>query len=165
MYSLLFIGALIAANLSIATFGSWVSPINAFLLIGLDLSIRDKLHDQWSGSPYKIGLLILVSGLISYLLNSSTGIIAIASVIAFCMSMIVDSFVYQLMKNKKWLVRSNLSNVAGAATDSLIFPTIAFGSLMWEIVLLQFASKVAGGFIWCHLINRSQKNAASESIR
>lgn len=165
MYSLLFVIALVTANISIAIFGPWVSPINAFLLIGLDLSIRDKLHDQWNGNPYKIGLLILIAGLVSYLLNSSTGIIAIASVIAFCMSMIVDSLVYQSMKNKKWLVRSNSSNIAGAATDSLIFPTIAFGGLMWEIVLLQFVSKVAGGFIWCHLINRSQKNVVSESIR
>ncbi len=165
MYSLLFIGALIAANLSVAMFGPWVSPINAFLLIGLDLSIRDKLHDKWNGNPYRIGLLIIIAGIVSYLLNPSSGIIAIASVSAFCFSMAIDSFVYQSLKNRKWVVRSNLSNIAGAATDSLIFPTIAFGGLIWEIVLLQFLSKVAGGFIWCHLINRSQKNAVSESIR
>lgn len=33
-----------AMNLSIATWGPWVSPINAFVLIGLDLALRDWLH-------------------------------------------------------------------------------------------------------------------------
>ena len=36
--------AMILANLSVATFGPWVSLINAFLLIGLDLALRDWLH-------------------------------------------------------------------------------------------------------------------------
>jgi uncharacterized PurR-regulated membrane protein YhhQ (DUF165 family) len=50
--------------------------------------------------------------------------------------------------------RSNISNVAGAAVDSLVFPTIAFGVLMPHIVAMQFFAKIAGGFIWSLLINR-----------
>lgn len=165
MYPLIFICALVAANLSVAMFGPWVSPINAFLLIGLDLSLRDKLHDQWNGDPVKIGSLIGVAGLLSYLINPASGMIAIASVCAFCASMVVDSVVYQKMKSHPWFVRANTSNMAGAATDSLIFPTIAFGSLLWHIVLLQFVAKVFGGFVWCFIFNRSQKNVVSESIR
>ena len=43
---------------------------------------------------------------------------------------------------------ANGSNVAGAAVDSLIFPTLAFGALMPHIVAMQFAAKVAGGALW-----------------
>jgi hypothetical protein len=46
------------------------------------------------------------------------------------------------------------SNVAGAAVDSLIFPTLAFGALMPAIVLAQFAAKVAGGAVWAYLMSR-----------
>ena len=154
MYSLIFVGALVVANLTVAMFGPWVSPINAFLLIGLDLSIRDKLHDQWNGNPYKIGALIVVAGLVSYIFNTASAMIAIASVAAFCLSMIADSFIYQRLKNKEWFIKSNSSNIAGAAVDSLVFPTIAFGGLMWGIVLLQFGSKLVGGFIWSYLLRK-----------
>jgi hypothetical protein len=36
--------------------------------------------------------------------------------------------------------------VAGAAVDSLLFPTLAFGVLMPGIVLAQFVAKIAGGW-------------------
>jgi uncharacterized PurR-regulated membrane protein YhhQ (DUF165 family) len=86
------------------------------------------------------------------LLNPASGQIAIASVVAFTLSMVVDSFVYQKLKDKPWEKRVTGSNLAGAAVDSLAFPTIAFGGLMPEIVAMQFASKVVGGFIWTKLI-------------
>ena len=53
-----------------------------------------------------------------------------------------------------WLIRANGSNVAGAAVDSIIFPTIAFGALMPHIVAVQFIAKVAGGAIWAWLLSR-----------
>lgn len=156
MYSILFVLALICANLTVAIFGPWVSPINAFLLIGLDLSIRDKLHDKWNGNPIKIGGLILVAGVLSYLLNPASGIVAIASVCAFCASMAIDSFVYQKLKSKPWHVKSNGSNISGAFADSLIFPTIAFGELIPHIVVLQFFAKVIGGFVWTLILQRTE---------
>ena len=36
--------AMTAANISVSTFGPWISPINSFLFIGLDLTLRDWLH-------------------------------------------------------------------------------------------------------------------------
>jgi uncharacterized PurR-regulated membrane protein YhhQ (DUF165 family) len=66
--------------------------------------------------------------------------------------MIVDTIVYQYLINKSWVVKSNGSNIAGAAIDSILFPTIAFGGLMPEIVLMQFMAKVFGGAIWVYLI-------------
>ena len=152
IYPIIYIVALVAANLLVAMIGPWFSVVNSFVLIGLDLTLRDKLHDKWDGNPLKIGGLIAVSGAVSYLLNPASGQIAIASVIAFTLSMIADSFVYQKLKDQSWEKRTTGSNLAGAAVDSLVFPTIAFGGLMLEIVAMQFASKVLGGFIWAKAI-------------
>jgi drug/metabolite transporter (DMT)-like permease len=55
-----------------------------------------------------------------------------------------------------WFIKSNGSNVSGALVDSLVFPTIAFGGLMIEIVAMQFLAKVIGGFIWTVLIKKFQ---------
>ena len=127
-----------------------------FFLIGLDLSIRDKLHEYWENDRLvlKMAILIVVSSLISYLLNPATGVIAIASLFAFILSMTVDALIYQALKNKTWAIKSNISNIGGSAVDSIVFPTIAFGGLMIEIVLMQFLAKVFGGFIWTYLLRK-----------
>lgn len=152
---LIYLFALVFANLSVAYFGPWVSPINAFFLIGLDLSLRDKLHERWKEHLWsKMFALIVGAGVISFVLNPASINIAIASVIAFIASGLVDAFVYQKLIAKKWIIKSNASNTAGAAVDSLIFPTIAFGSLMPAIVLLQFFSKVAGGALWSWILRK-----------
>lgn len=155
IYSIIFISALVIANLLVAWLGPWFSVFNSFLLIGLDLSIRDKLHDTWKTHlPIKMGGLILIASGISYLLNPATGMIAIASFVAFALSMVADTLAYHFLRQKQWFIRSNGSNLVGAGVDSLVFPTIAFGGLMPEIVALQFISKVGGGFIWSLLIGK-----------
>jgi len=156
IYAFIFVASLVAANLLIAAFGVWFSPIGAFLLIGLDLSLRDKLHDLWEGDklPIKMGGLIATASIVSYAINPATGMIAFASLAAFSLSMVSDAFVYQYLKAKSWLVRVNGSNIAGSAVDSVVFPTIAFGSLMPEIVALQFVAKIGGGFIWSKILEK-----------
>lgn len=148
---LIYAAAMTLANLSIATWGPWVSPINAFVLIGLDLALRDWLHTRLR--MWQMGTLISVSGLITYALNPAASHIAVASAVAFTAAAVVDWSVFVRLPGT-WLRRANGSNVAGAVVDSLIFPTLAFGVLMPHIVALQFAAKVLGGAIWAWLINR-----------
>jgi queuosine precursor transporter len=153
IYSIIFITALVAANLLVALIGPWFSVVNSFLLIGLDLSIRDKLHETWKTHlPLKMGCLILVASAVSYLLNPATGMIAIASFTAFALAMLADTVAYHFLRRKTWLIKSNGSNVAGAAVDSVVFPTIAFGGIYPEIVALQFIAKTFGGFVWSFLL-------------
>jgi hypothetical protein len=158
IYAGIYIAALVAANLLVAWLGVWFSLVNAFVLIGLDLSLRDKLHDLWEGEklPIKMGGLIATASVVSYAINPATGMIAFASLAAFSLSMVADSVVYQYLKYKDKVIRINGSNIAGAAVDSVVFPTIAFGGLMLEIVALQFLAKVFGGFIWGKILNRSE---------
>lgn len=146
----LYLAAIILANLSVAHFGPSAVYVNAFLFIGLDLTARDKLHDRWNGKGliWKMGLLIGAGGALSWLLNRDAGPIALASTVAFATAAIVDAGIYHLLRSRRFIVRANASNVPAAATDSLVFPTLAFGGFDPIITLGQFVAKVAGGFVW-----------------
>ena len=79
--------------------------------------------------------------------------IAIASSAAFTAAALADWATFTKLRGS-WLYRANGSNVVGAAVDSLIFPTIAFGALMPGIVVAQFLAKVAGGALWAFVFSR-----------
>jgi hypothetical protein len=150
LYVILFLTAIVLANLSVAAFGPGVAILNAFLFIGLDLTARDQLHEAWRGKRLlpKMALLIASGSILSWLLNRNAGQIALASFVAFAAAATVDALVYHLMgRYPRWL-RINGSNIPRALVDTLIFPTLAFGSFLWPIVLGQFAAKTLGGFIW-----------------
>ena len=143
--------AMTAANLLVATFGPSISPINAFLFIGLDLTLRDWLHVRLK--TWHMGCLILGTGLITYSLNPATEMIAIASAVSFLIAALVDWAIF-VKTTGSWFKRSNISNIGGAAVDSVLFPTIAFGVLMPEIIALQFIAKILGGAIWSFGISK-----------
>lgn len=142
--------AMTAANLLISTFGPAISPINAFLFIGLDLTLRDWLHVRLK--TWQMGCLIVSTGILTYMLNPAAGMIAIASSVSFLAAALLDWAVFAKTKGS-WLKRANTSNAAGAAIDSVLFPTIAFGVLMPQIIALQFAAKVLGGAAWSALLS------------
>ena len=153
---LIYAAAMTVANLSVAHFGPWISPINAFVLIGLDLALRDWL--QVHMKAWQMGVLIACTGVMTYVLNPTAGTIAVASAVAFSAAALVDWATFTRLKGS-WLFRANGSNVTGAAVDSLIFPTLAFGVLMPQIVLAQFVAKVAGGSIWSWLLSMKMAKA------
>lgn len=143
--------AMTVANLLVATFGPAISPINAFFFIGLDLTLRDWLHVRLK--TWQMGSLIVGTGALTYLLNPAAGMIAVASATSFLIAALVDWAVF-VKTTGSWVKRANLSNTAGAAVDSILFPTIAFGGLMPEIVALQFIAKVSGGAIWSYILKK-----------
>ena len=112
-----------------------------------------------SRPQWQMGALIAATGALTFALNPAAGHIAVASAVAFTAAALVDWSVFVRLPGS-WLQRANGSNVAGAAVDSLIFPTLAFGVLMPHIVTLQFIAKVAGGAIWAWLLNRKIQSVA-----
>ena len=151
--------AMTLANLLVATFGPSISPINAFFLIGLDLTLRDWLHVRLK--TWQMGCLIVGTGGLTYLLNPAAGMIAVASAVAFLVAALVDWTVF-VKATGSWIKRANVSNTAGAAVDSLLFPTIAFGVLMPEIIALQFIAKVSGGAVWSFLLLKFQNEQQTQ---
>ena len=159
MIVILYLAAIVAANLLVVAFGPAVTVVNAFLFIGFDLAARDKLHDRWSGDKLllKMGGLIMAGSLISYAINANAGRIGVASLIAFALAASVDAGAYHLLRRESYLTRSNGSNIPAALVDSLVFPTIAFGAWLPVVVAGQFAAKVVGGFFWSLIINKAKQ--------
>ena len=62
--------------------------------------------------------------------------------------LVVDAVVYHWLGGYPRWLRVNGSNVPSAAVDSIVFPSLAFGTFLPWIILGQFAAKVCGGFAW-----------------
>lgn len=150
MMSVIYVLAICAANFSVHVFGPLVTPVNAFLFIGLDFVIRDKLHERIG--IMRMFCLIAIAGVISFAVNPATDMIALASVAAFALAATADATVYQALIKKPWMVKSNGSNIAASAVDSVVFPLIAFGAFLPWVVAGQFIAKVFGGAIWSWLL-------------
>lgn len=156
MKILIYLGAIVAANLTINHFGPSATVYVAFILIGLDMTMRDSLHAKWQGKDLwsKMLLLILTGSLISALFGS--GRIAVASFAAFLSAGVMDAIVYQMLGKKSHMVKANGSNVVSALIDSGVFVTVAFG-FMPQIILLQWLAKVLGGYVWSLVTNRKEQ--------
>jgi hypothetical protein len=163
-YSLivLYLLAIVAANVSVSIWGPSVSVVNAFLFIGFNLIARDKLHDAWGVNVKRnMALLIAVGCGVSAL--GGAGRIALASAVAFGLSESVDAIGYHLLAGRRKLVQQNGSNIPAALVDSLAFPVLAFGlPVLWTIVLGQFVAKMGGGFVWSLLLGKSQPETVGE---
>jgi queuosine precursor transporter len=147
--------AIVLANLTAAWWGPQWTIINAFLFIGLDLSARDGLHELWGRGwhlAWRLGALIGTGSLISWLLNRNSGRIALASTVAFAAAALVDTMVFKWAHRLDRQDRANASNIAAALVDSVLFPTLAFGSFLLDVTVGQFGAKVAGGAIWVWII-------------
>lgn len=147
----LYAAVLVVANMIIGVFGPMATGIVAFFLIGFDLTLRDWL--QLRLRTWQMFALIAGSGLITYILDRASGEIALASAASFALAGMADWFTFSRLRGS-WMRRANMSNVVGSAVDSLVFPTLAFGSLMPVVVLMQFAAKLAGGALWSMVFNK-----------
>lgn len=156
MLVVLYLAAIVAANLSVAYFGPWSTIVNAFLFIGLDITTRDMLHEKWEHKHlwWKMAALITGGSALSWILNRDADSIALASFIAFAASGLVDTLVYYFMRTFPKMQKVMGSNLVSAAVDSIVFPWVAFGGFMPLIAGGQFLAKVAGGLLWALLLNR-----------
>ena len=154
IYVVIYLIAIVSANLIVNYFGPSAAIYCEFLFIGLDLSLRDHIHDKWQGDFSKLWGLISAGSLITIAINIEAIEIAIASAVAFSAAFAADSLLYQLLRKHNYLFKCNISNVAGSAADSFIFPIMAFGyfpGIHW-IILGQFAAKILGGLIFSFII-------------
>lgn len=149
--------AMTLANLSLAMFGPVVVPVNAFVLIGLDLALRDWLHCRLTAR--QMLALIAVSGALTYVLNPSAAHVALASASAFAGAAVVDWAVFARTRGS-WPFRANASNVAGAAVDSILFALLAGIPLSFAPGM--FAAKVAGGAAWTWALARVEARRAGK---
>jgi len=146
--------AITTANALAARYGPAITIPNAFLLIGLDLTLRDYLHEAWQGRQLalRMGALIVAGGLLAYLAVPAAGPIAVASAVAWTLASATDALVYQLLRRSGRERAVMISNGTSAAVDSIVFPTLAFGAVLPLVSIAQWLAKVLGGAAWLWVI-------------
>jgi len=155
---LTFLIAIVLANLSILYIGPQMAIWNSFVLIALDLTLRDKLHERWHGNNLKrnIFLLVSVGAVITFAFNVQALWVCIGSVAAFSFALFADSWVYERLFHKPKIEKINVSNMASALVDSSVFVFIALYFLPIEeqlkIIAMMSVAKVVGGFLWSLVI-------------
>lgn len=105
------------------TVGGLLIPAGT-LFAGASLTARDLLHDALGAGG--VGAGILVGAGLSGVLASPQ--IAVASVLAFAASEVVDALVYARLRPCGRLGAVGVSNTAGLVADSVLFVPLAFGS-------------------------------------
>lgn len=125
----LFVGTVFVANWAIARFGAvpvgfgLLAPAGVYFA-GLAFTLRDLTHEVLGRSAVLVA--ILLGAVFSVLIAPQ---FALASGVAFLLSELADYAVYAPLRERTWLGAVALSNSVGLVLDSVIFLTLAFGSL------------------------------------
>jgi hypothetical protein len=154
--------AIVIANLLVARFGASVVVVNALVLVSLDITSRDSLHDAWHGPRLRrnMALLIASGSVLSAALDLAALPVAVASFCAFALSGVADTVVYARLEARPWWQRVNGSNIVSALIDSVAFLSLlaALGGLPWAVVpalvIGQWAAKTLGGAAWSVVLGR-----------
>jgi uncharacterized PurR-regulated membrane protein YhhQ (DUF165 family) len=125
----LYVGTVFAANWAISRFG--IVPVGFGLMApagvyfaGLAFTLRDLTHEALGRRA--VLLAILLGAAFSAFVSPQ---FAVASGVAFLLSELADYAVYAPLREKNWLSAVALSNTVGLVLDSVIFLSLAFGSL------------------------------------
>lgn len=123
--------SIVLANVAILVFG--VVPVwpgilapAAVYFVGVSLLLRDMVQEYW-GKTFVV-YLILVAAALSALFNLK---FALASGVAFFASEMLDLAVYTPLRRHGFAVAALASNAVGLVVDSVVFLTLAFGSLQF----------------------------------
>lgn len=145
-----YLTAIIIANTLVTTYGPAALPLTATAIIPFDMTARNMLHELWNGAgiTIKMGLLILLGSVASFLSGGASAAVCLASCVSFAAAGLVDATTYQILFSRPMLIKMNASNAAAAIIDSVVFPLVAFGSLGVGIMLVQSIMKFTGGFVW-----------------
>lgn len=152
-----YLAAIVFANLGVAWIGQEAMIVASWVLIPLDLTVKDALQERWEGHGVvvRLGGLILAGSVLSAAFSASAARVALASFVAFAVSGVVDSLTLAMLYRRPKLVRVNGSNLAGAVVDSLLFQMVAFGSFTSWLFLAQSGAKLLGGFVWSVVLTRT----------
>jgi uncharacterized PurR-regulated membrane protein YhhQ (DUF165 family) len=147
---IIYLSAFVFANFIVLWFGKYGLIFTALFLIPFDFVMRCLFHEQWKGIELitKLGSVVLIASLLTYIINIEAKNIAIASSIGFISAQIVAGIFYQLTIKKSYFIKVNGSDFFGIIADSIIFQIIAFSSINYDITISQTILKIIGGLFW-----------------
>jgi hypothetical protein len=142
--------AFIFANFIVLFFGSWGLVFTALFLVPFDFVMRCYFHESWQGWElfFKMGALVAVSSIATFLINISALNIAAASCCGFIAAQACASVFYQLTIKRSYFVKVNGSDIVAIIADSIVFQIVAFSVFDFTVFLSQFVLKTIGGFFW-----------------
>ncbi len=154
-----YLGAFVLANFVVLWFGATGLIFTALFLIPFDFVMRCVFHETWKGWEliWRMFLLVLSAGVLSYIINIDTKMIAIASVIGYTSAQIVAGAFYQILIQKSYFTKVNGSDALGILVDSMCFQMYAFSSISWSVMSSQFILKIIGGLFWYYIIFKKLK--------
>lgn len=94
------------------------------LAIGMGFTLRDILQRRL-GATWVMAAIILGAALSAFLSPA----LALASGTAFLLSELADLVIYTPVQKKNFIAAVAISNIAGLVVDSVVFLSLAFGSL------------------------------------
>ncbi|MFC5218881.1 VUT family protein [Streptomyces coerulescens] len=116
---------LLTAHAGVVPVGLGMMAPAGVYLGGLALVLRDLTREVLG--PRAVLAAIAAGGAVSWLLAEPR--LALASVAAFVLSELLDAAVYEPLRRRGRMVAVAVSNTVGAFADSVIFLSLAFGSL------------------------------------
>lgn len=149
--------------MAITRYGPIALPFTGAVLIPLDMTARNVLHELWRGGYLfvKMGVLIAAGATVSFATGGSSQAVSVASFVAFASAGAADSVTYQWLVSRPAMVKMNASNAVASVVDSVLFPLIAFGYISLPIMAAQATLKFTGGLVWSlagrHLVARVSK--------
>lgn len=146
----LYLLAFVLANFIVLWLGSRGLIITALLLIPFDFVMRCMFHEQWKGMELivKLGSLVAVASLLTYLINRDTQNIAIGSMCGFIAAQIAAGIFYQAFIRERYFVKVNGSDAVGIIFDSIVFQLVAFSVIDPQVTFSQTVLKIIGGLFW-----------------
>jgi uncharacterized PurR-regulated membrane protein YhhQ (DUF165 family) len=155
----LYLLAFVLANFIILWFGPKGLIFTSLFLIPFDFVIRCMFHEQWKGKELiiKLGLLVLIASIITYVINKNSLNIALGSCFGFIMAQIFAGIFYQAFIKESYFIKVNGSDFIGIIVDSIVFQTIAFNFVDIKISISQILLKVLGGLFWYWIIFKKLK--------
>lgn len=127
--AVLYIGTVFAANWAIAHIGfvpvgfGLLAPAGVYFA-GLAFTLRDFTHEALGRSAVLVA--IVIGAVLSALISPALGV---ASGVAFLFSELADFAIYTPLRERHWLGAVAASNAVGLVVDSVLFLSLAFGSL------------------------------------
>lgn len=151
--------AFVFANFMVLWFGANGLIITALLLIPFDFVMRCLFHETWKGFELilKLGALVTVASILTYLINRNAQNIAFGSMLGFIAAQVFAGIFYQLMIKKSFFVKVNGSDLIGIIVDSIVFQIVAFSVINLEITITQSLLKIVGGLFWYWIIFKKLK--------
>lgn len=129
----------------------------AVYVVGATLVIRDFLQDALNSRAGMVALIVLGS-LVSAFVNPH---LAIASGVAFLVAETLDYLIYTPLRTRAGRVAGIVfSNAVSIPVDSLIFLSLAFGSLQFfagQVVGKSIATLLAVGLLGAYAVVRADK--------